>query len=142
MEYLTKANFWREFHKNLPTQISNLWNTFSDNDNLSVFQCHLYFFFRLPLLPPTNPPHLPYLEPTEQHLKAMANYKKDSIISVVMHVLTLQLFPLPKIDKAVKPEFLSRFYISVSRDLSQIQLYQSNIDHSVVKFWSSFFIFT
>ena len=32
LEYLNKANVWSKFHQNRPTNIFNLWNTFSDND--------------------------------------------------------------------------------------------------------------
>ena len=32
LEYLIKANFRSKFHRNRSTQVSNLWNTFSDID--------------------------------------------------------------------------------------------------------------
>ena len=62
----------------------------------------------------------------------MANCKKDTIINVVMHVLALQLFPLPKLDKAIKSEFLSRvFHFCFSRSFP---------DHSIQIMEYSFLI--
>ena len=46
LEYLgIKGNLWNKFHQNQPTHISNLGNTFSDNDSLREYTLYHSFYF-------------------------------------------------------------------------------------------------